>query len=366
MKKKILFILHIPPPVHGSSVVGLQIKDSALINNQYDCCYINLGTSLSIDEIGKQGFVKLFRFFLIWLKVLRCLIFFKPNLCYFAITAKGAAFYKDTSIVLLLKIFNVKLVYHLHNKGVSLNQEKWLDNLLYRFVFTNTDVVLLSKFLYPDIQKYVPLERVHYCPNGISDIKINTGKDFKNNDSNAVQILFLSNLIESKGVYVLIDACAILIEKQLSFYCTFVGGIGDINESQFIAKCKSLNLEANVSYLGKKYGNDKHDEFEKADLFVFPTYNDTFGIVNLEAMQHSIPVVSTFEGGIPDVVEDGVTGFLVPQQDVVALAEKIEILIKNPQLRKEMGASGRKKYEEQFTHNHFEKNMILALNTVLK
>lgn len=96
--------------------------------------------------------------------------------------------------------------------------------------------------------------------------------------------------------------------------------------------------------------------FSKTDIFAFPTYyhNETFGLVNLEAMQYSIPVVSTFEGGIPDVIDDGNTGFLVPQKNALALAGKLEILINNPTLRLKMGEAGRRKYEKEFTLNHFE------------
>ena len=78
-------------------------------------------------------------------------------------------------------------------------------------------------------------------------------------------------------------------------------------------------------------------------------------------MQHSLPVVSTFEGAIPDVVEDGVTGFLVPQKDPVALAEKLEILIRNPEMRNQMGEAGRAKYEREFTLERFERRMVEIL-----
>ena len=366
MKKKILFILHIPPPVHGSSVIGMQIKNSTKINDEFDCLYVNLGTSVSIDEIGKRGFVKVFRFASIWVTVLRQLIIFRPGLCYFAITAKGSAFYKDASIVFLMKIFGIKLVYHFHNKGVSTRQDKWIDNLLYRFVFKNNDVILLSKYLYPDIQKYVLNERVHYCPNGIPDLEGNNIVSRKNGDNRTVEILFLSNLIESKGVFVLLEACAILLKNQVSFHCTFVGGNGDVNEEKFNKTVQKLHLENNVVYLGKKYGVEKETEFTKADIFAFPTYyhNETFGLVNLEAMQHSLPIVSTLVGGIPDVVEDGVTGFLVPQNNAQALADKLAILINNPEIRQQMGVAGREKYEKEFTLATFEITLTSILNTV--
>ena len=118
--------------------------------------------------------------------------------------------------------------------------------------------------------------------------------------------------------------------------------------------------------MGKKYGTYKAEVFSKADIFAFPTYNETFGLVLVEAMQFSLPVVSTFEGGIPDVVEDGETGFLVPQNDAVALAEKLELLIKDPVLRKEMGEMGREKYEAEFTLAAFEERFTTILKELTK
>jgi glycosyltransferase involved in cell wall biosynthesis len=170
-------------------------------------------------------------------------------------------------------------------------------------------------------------------------------------------------LIESKGVYVLLDACVILKKRQIPFRCIFIGGEGDITANQFFEKVSQWNLKDEVEYQGKKYGFDKEDAFGKANIFAFPTYyhNETFGLVNLEAMQHSLPVISTFEGAIPEVVIDGVNGFLVPQQNVEALADKLEILIGNRKLRNEMGLAGKKRYEEKYTLAIFENRICEIL-----
>lgn len=361
LKLKILFILHKPPPVHGSSMMGRYIMESSIINQSYDCNYINLSTSLTVDEIGKNSFIKIVRYLSIVAQVLKQLITNKPQLCYLAITAKGLAFYKDSLIALLVKSFGVRLVYHFHNKGVSTKQHKFIDNLLYLIVFKNTDAILLSKHLYPDIQKYFPTTRVLYCPNGIPDIdnsQIIQDKRQKKTDK-TVKILFLSNLIESKGVFALLEACKILQQKGILFNCTFVGGEGNIKAQHFQQKVNDLGLEEQVIYIGKKYGKDKEEAFSNADIFAFPTYydNECFPLVLLEAMKHRLPVISTFEGGIPDVVENGVTGFLVPQKDAKALSEKLELLIKNPELRSQLGRAARLKHEREFTLKIFEQKL---------
>ena len=130
-------------------------------------------------------------------------------------------------------------------------------------------------------------------------------------------------------------------------------------------KIKEFGLKDKVNYIGKKYGEDKNRYWQYADIFVHPTFSDCFPLVLIEAMQYSLPIVSTFEGGIPDIVVDSETGFLVPQRDAVALADKLEILIKNPELRKQMGEAGRKKYEEEFTLERFENRLVEILKSVI-
>jgi glycosyltransferase involved in cell wall biosynthesis len=174
-------------------------------------------------------------------------------------------------------------------------------------------------------------------------------------------ILFLSNLIESKGVWVLIVACARLKRFKTAFKLVIIGGEGEISESRLNERIEQLGLSEVVSYRGKQYGEEKQQAFAEADIFAFPTWHDCFPLVLPEAMSWSLPVVSTFEGGIPDVVEDGVTGFLVPQRDVAALAAKLETLIGNPALRQQMGAAGRERYEREFTLVRFEERMVEIL-----
>lgn len=353
MKKKVLFILHLPPPVHGSSMVGQYIKDSSVINAEINSEYINLGTSKSLDEIGKNPIQKIGVYLKIVFQTLKNLIFFKPDLVYIALTAKGQAFYKDALIAMLAKLFRRKIVYHLHNRSMAERQEKWLDVVMCKLLFKNADVILLSKYLYPEVQKYVPENRVHYCPNGVQPVS-NQIVPRKKEDSGEVQILFLSNLMKAKGVFVLLEACKILQQKQLAFHCTFIGGESDITSKIFQEKVAELSLSEKVHYAGKKYGAEKEQAFSEADVFAFPTLNETFGLVNLEAMQFSLPIVSTIEGGIPDVVEEGKTGFLVEKGNAEAFAEKLEILVKNVELRKQMGEAGKLRFENHFTLIAFE------------
>ena len=180
----------------------------------------------------------------------------------------------------------------------------------------------------------------------------------------APYLLFLSNLIPSKGVYVLLDACKVLKERGLQFVCDFVGGeTKEIDRATFEAAVKERDLEGIVCYHGPKYGEEKEEFWRRADVFVFPTFyfNKCFPLVLLEAMQWRLPLVSSDEGGIPDIVKDGVNGFVCTRQNVQSLAEALEKLITDPVLRQQMGEQGYQRYQEEFTLEAFERRFVAEL-----
>jgi glycosyltransferase involved in cell wall biosynthesis len=83
-----------------------------------------------------------------------------------------------------------------------------------------------------------------------------------------------------------------------------VGKWADITERDFCAAIEKKNLSNCVFAHGAKYGNEKTYFFEQADIFVFPSHDECFPLVLLEAMQSGLPIISTNEGGIPDIVDN--------------------------------------------------------------
>lgn len=364
-KNEILFLLHLPPPVHGSSVVGEQVKVSRLINDAFNGIFINLMLSRKVKESRKIKTVKIVRFLIIWMKLLRLLLHRRPELCYFALTTTGMGFYKDTLIVTLLRMFRVRIIYHIHNRGVSRASNHWLNRRLYAFVFRSSTVILLSRYLYKDVEQFVSPANVYYCPNGISD-QLPITKLTSATDDRPFNILFLSNLIREKGVFILVDACSLLKERGYSFSCVFVGGEGDVSVKELKSYLREKGVTEVVKYCGKRYGDLKEMTFRDADVLVLPSTCDCFPLVILEAMQHSLPVITAFEGGMPDMVDDGQTGYLIPRfNDVETLTDRLEQLIRNPSLLAEMGYNGRMKYERHFTLPIFEHRLLMILQEVV-
>ena len=412
---RILFIAPLPPPVHGSAMVSKYIKDSAKVQSVAQCEWVNLSTSRRMDEIGKGGAMKLLRFMGAYLKTLWLLLTHRYDLCYLAITCHGIGFLKDAPFVWLCKMFGCRVLIHQHNKGMSNCIERWPYRWLIPYIYKRARVMLLSWHLYPDIAKVVKREQVVICANGIRETvsgerSVLNGTDIKPSTQNPqqeqrdltkhstlnsqhytlnskhytlhtkqehrdltkpltahrsplpVNLLFLSNLIPSKGVYVLLDACRILKDKGLDFQCNFVGGeTKEIDRARFEAEVQRRGLEGMVRYEGPKYGEEKEEYWRSSDVFVQPTFEDCFPLTIVEAMQHGLPVVSTTEGAVPDMVADGVNGFVCERKDVSGLAVALERLITDASLRMRMGEVGRKRYEEEFTLERFERRFVECL-----
>ena len=120
-----------------------------------------------------------------------------------------------------------------------------------------------------------------------------------------------------------------------------------------------------VNYWGRKYGRDKEEYWRTADIFVFPTLNEAFGLVLLEAMEHGLPCVGTDEGGINDIIENGRSGFIVPSGNAESLSESIGKLLNDSCMRENMGDCGRSVFVQRYTEIVFEKRMLYILNQVL-
>ncbi|MBW2081141.1 MAG: glycosyltransferase family 4 protein, partial [Deltaproteobacteria bacterium] len=164
------------------------------------------------------------------------------------------------------------------------------------------------------------------------------------------------------------EACRFLKDKGLEFKTYFVGNPStELTKEIFSETIDRLRLRSHVKYLGPKYGKDKHEILAQADILVFPTYfsKEAFPLIVLEAMAAGLPVVSTREGAIPEIIDDGVTGFIIDKQNPGKLAEKLEYLISNLDQAKKMGQAGRAKFEQNYTIEKFYHNLVEIFNEVM-
>lgn len=355
--------MHMPPPVHGAAVIGKYIHDSKIINETFDCVYINPSASKNVSSIGKLSFDKMFFLLSQLIKIIKTVKKEKPDLCYLTPSTCGWGFYRDCITVYFLKKTKNKILFHFHNRPEKRFGDKWYNKKLYMHFFRGANYIFLDDVLTRDFKGYLNKKHLYICPNGIEPVTSNF--EIKS-DSNTVKFVFLSNLIRNKGVYDLLEACKMLKLRKYNFTCDFIGKSGDIECDDFVRDIEKYGLSDIVKYLGPKYDSEKYACLSKHDVLVFPTYYETFGLVLLEAMQIGLACIGSKEGAIPQIISNKETGLLIKKHDPLDLAAKMEYCINNRDKVKIMGQKGKEKFLKQYTKDIFEQNITNILVNCLK
>src|SRR5579863_1462795 len=361
--KKILFLAQLPPPVHGASIANKILIDSSLISEHYETRHIDISAAGKIEDIGKFSLGKLPGIARTIVSLVRTLSNYRPHIVYLSLSPSGFAFYRDVLYVRIIRLFRPELVFHLHGKGLRRSADKSrLFRRLSKNIFRNSHVIFLSETLRSDAAglSYKSSFVVNYgFPEGVA---LRSSRD----SNRLVEILYLSNYVRTKGVLDLVDALEIVSRTHSQFTVSLAGKPYDISLEFLENYVREKGLADRVAVCGPKYDGEKVELLERADIFVLPTYyeNEAFPLSILEAMKFSLPVISTYEGGIPDMITDGVDGRLYPGRDIAALARQIKYLLDHPEERHSLGEAARRKFLERFTVATFERNMLQVFERI--
>ena len=166
------------------------------------------------------------------------------------------------------------------------------------------------------------------------------------------EILFIGRLVEKKGTVKLVEACAKLLQQGYEFICNI---IGDGPQRKRIEDAiEKHQLKDRVVLVGELPREQLHEYWTNASMFVLPCAiekdgnRDGIPVVLMEAMASGIPVISTNISGIPELIEDGRTGLLIPPNDVVLLSEAMMKVINDPGLAQRLIVHARSKIEEEY------------------
>ena len=169
-------------------------------------------------------------------------------------------------------------------------------------------------------------------------------------------------LVRQKGQKYLLDVA----EKLVSRGCNIkfvIAGDGKM-ENDLKNQVSRRNLESTIKFIG--FVEDMKGFMESIDIFVLSSIWEGFGYVLVEAMASRVPVVAFNISSNPEIIEDNVTGFLVSPFNTDEMADKIEMLIKDKNLKESMGREGRKRVEKYFTIDKTEENLEFFLKTPLQ
>ncbi|MBI5148748.1 glycosyltransferase family 4 protein, partial [Candidatus Pacearchaeota archaeon] len=137
---------------------------------------------------------------------------------------------------------------------------------------------------------------------------------------------------------------------------------GTIEQIQELAKLYNISSRIIV----KTFTLDEMPTaYNSSDIFVMPSQMETFGLVYAEALACGIPVIGTAVGGVPEIIENDKNGFIIPPDNSIELAHKLEFLINNPEKRKEFGIEGRKKVIDKFALDKVTSKLLGVYNSII-
>jgi glycosyltransferase involved in cell wall biosynthesis len=160
-------------------------------------------------------------------------------------------------------------------------------------------------------------------------------------------LLYVGRLSKEKGIEYLIKAMPIIIKKIPQIHLNIVGYGPERGNLENLTK--QLKIKDNVTFFNQVPNNSIEEYYKKSSVIIVPSiWPEPFGLIGPEAMSVGRPIIATNIGGIPEWLENGKTGYLVPPRDSNAISKKVIQLISNHKLMDKMGNAGRKKAENEF------------------
>jgi colanic acid/amylovoran biosynthesis glycosyltransferase len=177
-------------------------------------------------------------------------------------------------------------------------------------------------------------------------------------------LLYVGRLAVVKGLPILLESLVVLKRSHPDITLTVVGDGPD--RAQLEQQTAQMGLTANVNFVGYQSQAEVREHMQQTDVFVMSSFAEGVPVVLMEAMAAGVPVVATQIAGVGELVEDGISGFLVPPGDPVLLGDRIEKLLPSAELRNRLGAAGRVKVEKEFNIDHEVTRLYHVMTTALQ
>jgi len=234
-------------------------------------------------------------------------------------------------------------------------------------ILASADALLVSSKDYAANSSYAPVaDKVIELPFGVDEIRFSPGLSERDRFGLPVDtstILFVGGMDKAhafKGVDILLRAAVDLPDVHL-----LLVGEGELKKS-YEKLAENLGIAPRCHFVGSVKDDGLVAAYRTADVFAFPSTSaaEAFGLVAVEAQSCGIPVVASDLPGVRTVVEDEKTGFLVPVNDTKALAERLNQILKDPDLRRRMGETARQRVLDRFTWTKHMEGLIKVYSDV--
>jgi len=349
-KDSLLFLSPLPPPYSGVEFATEQFLNSPL-KKYFEIHHLNTSISKNNAERGKIKISSILILLRISMQIIHLRFKHSVKKAYLPISSNRTSLYRDLFLVLLLFILRMEITGHYH--GGNFHKfyhrcNKFEKKLIKFYLKRLKHFLLLGENIKNNITEHIlDFNNIHIVSNGIRPFPRKIGRDYEKN-INRFRLLFIGHLSFTKGFYDLILVYKRLLKKYNFISLNFAGQpiyssheknilVKDIpNEfsgsfykadmviEEFIKTCSSYNAK----YHGSVTGKIKENLFINSDIFVFPSYSEGLSMAVLEAMNYSLPVITTNVGALPEVVKDSFNGnihFPGDQEKMFILIEKMII-----------------------------------------
>lgn len=259
-------------------------------------------------------------------------------------SASRGSFRRKYLYYVLAKIFNKKIVYHMHGGEFMLyyNEASVLEKKIITNLLNNVDrVIALSSRWKEDLEKISDNAMIDVVHNPVNIMPF----DIKRVKTNQINILFMGRLGKGKGIYDLLEVIPNIIKENKNVFF-YLCGDGDVEQVKEIIVNKFL--ESKVFVPGWINTNEKINYFNESSIYILPSYNEGLPISILEAMASSLPVIATNVGGIPEAIEHNRNGYLISPGDTKSLEKYLVKLIRDEKMRNMFGQENLQKCKKYF------------------
>ena len=254
-------------------------------------------------------------------------------------SASGNSFKRKSIIIKVAKALGAKVVMHMHGGKFKMYYE--LNTSFVKPVLDRCDaIVAISEYWQDYFISQLGYQNTFHIPN----IVATPHKYPKSESNNYFTFYFLGKICDDKGIFDLMEVVKNnknVLEGNVRF---LIGGNGEVE--RLIKEIDEAKLSIIVDYIGWVSGADKIELMNKSDAFILPSYIEGMPISILEAMSYSLPVISTNVGGIPDIMQDGINGYMIKPGDKEGLLNAILSLSQDRRKAIAMGERGRQKVKE--------------------
>lgn len=332
MKYKVLLFGPTLSAVSGVSTHVAQLLTSSLAQD-FDLVHCRIGSEGRSG--GRLGWLLgMARSLLQPIALLWKMVRARPHILHINTSLVPRSLWRDMVYVLLGKLLRLKVVWQVHGGSLAyLTTHHQVGAWCYRHVVRLPDaiVVLSSKEL--KAHEHIGVRRLSLIPNAIDAEVYRRKKAVRANGP--LRIVYLGRLHRDKGLFEAIEGMHMLRARGFDGFIFDIAGAGP-DEAELVQRIRLYRLEGHVRLVGVVTGEAKRRFWEDADVLLLPSYHEGLPYTLLEAMAAGTPVVATHVGAIPDVVQSGVHGLLVPPADVPALVEALVLLTSGRPLLEQM------------------------------